>query len=174
MSERSRRSEGRDWIRHQTYLNIHNRRLDELRTYFVVGDDLSYLFGGETRFFVRGRVRCDHGLFIDARTSLEVDERRNVRVLEYRYHAGVEGPSNRPIFRYDNAHPYAREGHPDDHHRHRYDHATWQEIKPPTWVGHDRRPLLSQALEELREWWETAGQHLDLTERSEGRFANRP
>jgi hypothetical protein len=91
-------------------------------------------------------------------------DRQQVRTIEYPYHAGVAGAQDRPIFRYDNAHRYVREGHPDEHHRHRFDHAMWSEIEPPEWIGRERWPHLSQAIEELRDWWESLGQHLDLTE----------
>lgn len=81
-----------------------------------------------------------------------------MRTRRYRYHAGVEGPTARPIFRYDNTD--AKPGHADAHHKHRFDPTTWQEIKPPRWFGVERWPHLSEAVEELRDWWETTGRHL--------------
>jgi hypothetical protein len=62
----------------------------------------------------------------------------------------------------DNAHRYAREGHGDEHHRHRYDVATWDEIEPPEWIGRDRWPHPHEVTEELRDWWEAVGQCLGL------------
>lgn len=39
-----------------------------------------------------------------------------MRLIGYRYHGGIAGERDRRIFRYDNAHAYLREGHPDEHH----------------------------------------------------------
>ena len=69
---------------------------------------------------------------------------------------------SRTIFRYDNFHAYTREGHPDAHHKHLFDLTTWQEIPPPEWIGEAHWPHLSDVITELRRWWETTGQHLDL------------
>jgi hypothetical protein len=82
--------------------------------------------------------------------------------MRYTYHAGIEGSASRSIFRYDNAHTYVREGHPDTHHKHTFDHSTWTEKAPPEWIGEERWPHLGDVLAELRQWWETTGQHLDL------------
>lgn len=160
-----RRGRGGDphgWNALANYLNVHHRRLDDLREYFVIGDDLQYDFPTAYTFEIRGRVRCRHGLFVDVDKTLEVNDKHQVRTIKYSYHAGVEGKQDRPIFRYDNAHRYAREGHADEHHKHRFDPATWQEIEPPEWIGRDRWPHLNEVIEELREWWETTGQFLNL------------
>jgi len=95
--------------------------------------------------------------------QLEVNANGQVRTFDYRYHAGVVGPIDRPIFRYDNAHVYEIESHPDAHHRHRFDPVTWQEIEPPEWVGYDRWPHLDEVVRELMAWWEATGRRLDLS-----------
>ena len=110
-----------------------------------------------------GRLTCRHGLFIDVKKQLEVNANGFARTFDYRYHAGVFGDRDRPIFRYDNAHPYTIEGHTDAHHRHRFDHVTWREIESPEWVGHERWPHLDEVVRELMAWWETTGRHLDLS-----------
>ena len=125
-------------------------------------DDLQYTFTGEDRFEIRGRIHCHHGLFIDVEKTLEINARDQVRTVRYSYDAGVSGRTDRPIFRYDNAHLYAREGHPDKHHRHRYDTVTWDETGSPEWVGRTRWPHLSQVIDELWEWWENGGSVLDI------------
>jgi hypothetical protein len=105
-------------------------------------------------------------LFIDVETHLilrTTKGRRQVRIDKYAFHAGVGGVQDRSVFRYDNFHVYSREGHPDAHHKHIFDHSTWRERTPPEWIGEDRWPHLSDVLEELRQWWESTGQHLDLT-----------
>lgn len=110
-----------------------------------------------------GRLSCPHGLFVDVRKILRINPLGQMRTRQYRYHAGVIGPRDRPIFRYDNAHPYSIEGHHDAHHRHRFDHVTWEEIEPPEWVGRDRWPHLDEVVRELMAWWETTGRNLDLS-----------
>jgi hypothetical protein len=131
---------------------------------FVTEDGLTFQFTKPDTLLLKGRVRCRNGLFIDVEKFLEVrrrGDRTEVRTGTYSYHAGVEGSAARSIFRYDNAHTYVREGHPDTHHKHTFDYSTWTEKTPPEWIGEERWPHLSDVLEELRQWWETTGRHLD-------------
>ncbi len=109
---------------------------------------------------MEGRIWCRHGLFVDVRNVLEINERRPVRGKLYKYHAALDGPSHRPIFRYDNSHTYLREGHPDAFHKHRFDHQTWEEVRPPEWIGYDNWPTLADVIEELYDWWQKTGQFL--------------
>lgn len=155
---RASRGDPHGWNPLENYLTVHHSYLDDLRGYFVVGDDLQYDFPVEDVFEITGRVACRHGLFVDVQKTLEVNDRGQVRTVKYSYHAGVEGEKNRPIFRYDNAHRHPH--HEDEHHRHRYDPSTWDEIVPPEWVGRDNWPHLNEVVEELREWWEATGQRL--------------
>ena len=81
---------------------------------------------------IRGRVRCQHGLFVDVDKTLAVEVQRGremVRTVRYAYHAGIEGKTDRPVFRYDNAHAYPN--HLDAHHKHRFDLITGRRIDPP-------------------------------------------
>lgn len=158
----ARRGDPHGWNALHNYLKVHHRYLDDLRGDFVVDDDLEYDVPARDLFEIRGRIRCRHGLFVDVDKTLEINEKNQVRTIKYSYHAGVEGPQDRTIVRYDNAHRYAREGHADEHHRHRYNHSTWQEIEPPEWIGRDRWPHLNEVIEEVREWWEVTGRHLGL------------
>ena len=115
------------------------------------------------RYRIAGRLTCRNGLFVDVKKTLRINVLGQIRTVEYSYHAGVIGQRNRPIFRYDNAHPYSIEGHADAHHRHRFDHVTWEEIEPPEWVGRDRWPHLDEVVRELMSWWEATGRNLDLS-----------
>jgi Family of unknown function (DUF6516) len=120
---------------------------------FILEDDLSFRSLRSDELSIEGRIRCQNRLFIDVKKFLEVREHRGrtqVRTVDYRYHVGVEEPEARSIFRYDNAHRYVKEGHPDAHHKHRFDHTTWGEITPPEWIGEERWPHLSYVIEELR------------------------
>lgn len=159
-----RKADRQGWHRLQSYLNVHYGHLERFANYFVVADELEAAFISRDRFAIRGRVRCDHALFVDVDKVLAYRSDGRVRTIRYSYHAGFEGPVDRPIFRYDNDHRYSREGHPDEHHKHRFDPVTWQEIEPPEWVGRDRWPHLSDVLEELWEWWREVGRGLNLGE----------
>ena len=145
---------------------MHHSYLDDLlESGEVVDSRLSYVDEMD-KYLIVGRLVCRHGLFLDVEKKLRVNDRGLARTRWSSYHAGVSGQRNRPIFRYDNALVYALEGHPDAHHRHRFDHVTWQEIEPPEWVGHDRWPHLDEVVRELMAWWGTSGRHLDLSESS--------
>jgi len=150
------------WNSLENYLHVHHRRLNEFRDHFVVGDNLSYELVDLHTFAIKGRVHCEHGLFLQVDKTLEINDTGQVRTLRYSYHAGVAGDRDRPIFRYDNFHPYTREGHQDEHHKHRFNQHTWEETEPPEWIGRHRWPHLDQAIEELRKWWADVGQALDL------------
>jgi hypothetical protein len=163
-----RRAKGGDphgWNSLQNYLKVHERRLDDLRGHYVLDDTLEKTFPAPDVMEIRGRIGCKHGLFVDVRKTLEINDRDQVRTVTYRYHAGIEGSDDRAIFRYDNVHSHA--GHEDEHHKHRFCPRTWQEIVPPEWVGYDGWPHLNQVIEELRVWWETTGRHLGLADTSE-------
>ncbi|MGH2614134.1 MAG: toxin-antitoxin system TumE family protein [Thermomicrobiales bacterium] len=132
---------------------------------FLLNDGLSFRRPRADRLVIDGRVWCQGGLYFDVEQTLAVRVfrgRRQVRTVRYTFHAGVEGSRNRCVFRYDNFHAYSREEHPDAHHKHIFNHGTWEEIVPPVWVGEASRPQLSDVIEELRQWWEATGQYLDL------------
>jgi len=155
------------WNSFDNYIAFHHRRLGEFREYLVVTDSLTYEFEKDGSFVIRGRVSCEHGLFLEVEKKLEVSDARRVRTARYSYYAGVQGRADRPIFRYDNFHVYETEGHLDAHHRHRFDHHTWEEIEPPDWIGRDRWPHLDEVIKELRLWWEHVGKELWLGELDE-------
>jgi hypothetical protein len=165
VSTRPDRGDPHDWNSLDSYLHIHDSYLQQfIEEGFVVGHDItSDVLGSPPRLILRGRIRCQHELFIEVSKDLAIQIRwgkPHVRTEQYNYHAGIEGSQARSIFRYDNAHPY--EGHQDDHHKHCFDHRTWRPILPPEWVGKDGWPHLSDVIEELRTWWYETGQYLDL------------
>lgn len=164
------RPHSHDWNALPKYLKAHEGHLDSLRGYFVEDDDLQYDYLPPDMYEIKGRIRCKHGLFVDVNKTLEIDDKNYVRTAKYSYHAGIESAKDRLIFRYDNAHSH--EGHADEHHKHRYDPSTWQAITPVEWIGHDRWPHLNVVIEELREWWESTGQFLDLAESTDANPAS--
>lgn len=148
------------WNSIEGYFNAHERHVERFADYFLVNDALQFWPVDSDQIKGEGRLTFRDGLFIDVHKVLIRNNRGQVRTASYSYHAGIEGPSDRTIFRYDNAHEYARERHPDAHHKHRYNHATWEEIEPPEWIGYDRWPTLAEVIEELYVWWEEHGQGL--------------
>jgi len=148
-----------DWNGLESYLATHERHLRNWE-HFITSDTLVLGPNDENGLVIEGRLECQDGLFIDVKKMLELNEHNQVRTIAYKYHAGILGEPPRPLFRYDNAHVYVREGHVDAHHRHRYDHATWQEIDHPEWVGQERWPTLGEVIAELHEWWQETGRFL--------------
>ena len=152
------------WNSLQSYFNAHDKRIADLSDEgFIVEDNVSRHWLSEGLIAIEGRLRCQHGTFNDVLKYLEVRKlpsRTIVRKRRYRYHAGVEGNANRPLFRYDNTD--IKSGHADAHHKHRFDPTTWQEIEPPLWIGEEHWPHLSDVVEELRDWCETTGRLLRL------------
>jgi hypothetical protein len=167
VSRRTDRSDRHGWNSLENYFHVHDRRIaDFIAEGFVLHDGLEREWLGSDTIVIQGRIRCAHGLFVDVEKYLAVKISRSgalqVKTGSYSYHVGIAGERERSLFRYDNAHVYTREGHPDTHHKHRFDHHTWQEVRPPDWIGQERWPHLSEVLEELRVWWETTGCHLAL------------
>lgn len=164
MSRHADRIGRHGWNSLQGYFNAHVRRMADLENEgFLVRDGLAQHWGKGEFLVLEGRLRCKHGLFVDVLKYLNVRRyptRTLVRTNRYRYHAGVEGDANRPIFRYVNTD--AKPGHAGAHHKHRFDPTTWREIEPPLWIGEERWPHLSDVVDELRDWWETTGRHLRL------------
>jgi hypothetical protein len=101
---------------------------------------------------IAGRLSCVDNAYVDVDLVLAVRADGSVDVGRYSFHAGTAGAYDRSIFRYDNAHAYTREGHPDAHHKHRYDVVTGKEIEPPEWIGAQNLPTLRSVLTELERW----------------------
>lgn len=150
------------WNSLQGYLAAHEAQLERLGRFFVERNGLTIFWQDAVHLRIEGRLSCTGGIFLDVRKVLESNERNQVRAILYKYHAGIEGPQHRPIFRYDNSHTYLREGHPDPFHKHRFDPDTWQEITPPLWIGYHEWPTLADVLEELHAWWLAMRDSLDL------------
>jgi hypothetical protein len=131
---------------------------------FVVRNGLDFTLEDDPpELVICGRVQCSHGLFVDVDATLAIHDERGRAVFQmtdYSYHAGIEGPANRPSFRYDNAHDYP--SHAETHHKHHFDHTTWTRIDPAEWIGEARCPQLVDVLYELEDWWNDTGQHLEI------------
>jgi hypothetical protein len=163
-----RRPDPHGWNTLDNYLKTHFGHLDRLEVAGdILGDTLTYEWIGPHEFHIRGRIICRGGLFVDVDKHLETNHAEptrveKVRTVSYSYHAGLIGEDDRCVFRYDNAHRYAREGHEDAHHKHRFDPTTWQEIAPPEWIGGHRWPHLNEVIDELLAWWDTTAKDLGL------------
>lgn len=110
----------------------------------------------------RGRLHCVYGLYLQFEVLFGRLPANMLRVGRYTFHAGIVRQRDRPIFRYDNAHSYEREGQPDPHHKHRFDVLTGSEIVPPEWIGAANQPTLRSVLVELEQWWTEIGRNLEL------------
>lgn len=144
------------------YFTIHEESLRRLESWAVISNQLQTIIDAEEgRIFIQGELRClgDISLFVD--TQLLVDSHRKVRGKSYSYQAQLAEPPLRPIFRYDNAHQYTLEGHPDAFHKHVWNYRTWEEIEPPAWIGRYHWPTLAQVVEEVWDWWQVIGQYLN-------------
>jgi hypothetical protein len=151
-------SERRQRVHVDRYLTIHDATLREFE-HFIERSTISVR--DETdEVLVEGRLYCPGSVYLDVVVVLEMDKRRHVNVLRYTFHAGIAKVEDRPIFRYDNAHIYTRERHPDPHHKHRFDVMSGCEIIPPEWIGATHQPTLRSVLTELERWWIEVGQAL--------------
>jgi hypothetical protein len=151
-------SERRQRVRVDRYLTVHDATLREFE-HFIEQSTISVL--DETdEVLVEGRLYCPNSVYLDVVVVLEMDKRRYVNVLRYTFHAGIAKAEDRSIFRYDNAHVYTREGHPDPHHKHRFDIVTGNEIVPPEWIGAANQPTLRSVLAELEQWCIEVGESL--------------
>ena len=139
------------------YLSVHESWLARFEGYFLIDNGLKLEISTAT-LVIKGRLLFTGGLFIDVEKTLEINEWSQVRTTRYSYHAGIAGRSDRPIFRYDNAHPHP--GHEDEHHKHIFNPVTWREIKPPVCVTRSGWPTLGQVIQELFDWWQETGQFL--------------
>jgi hypothetical protein len=152
-------SDRSDWISFDRYLTIHDATLREFE-HFVEQDKIAIRKVAFARTMLRGRLLCADGIYLQVSDLLERGEMGRVRVLQYTFHAGIVRLKDRPIFRYDNAHTYEREGHPDKHHKHRFDVMTGKEIIPQEWIGAANQPTLRSVLAELEQWSVEVGQSL--------------
>lgn len=148
------------WISFDHYRTIHNATLREFE-HFIERDTIAIRNVAFKRLLIRGRLFCSYDVYLQVSDLFEFGEMDRVRLLQYRFHAGIVTPIDRPIFRYDNAHTYEREDQPDEHHKHRFDLKTGREIVPPEWIGADNQPTLRSVLAELEQWWIDVGQKLD-------------
>ena len=132
---------------------MHDRWLDTACTYFVTDPAMiipSAISPTDVR--LKGSLFCHGGLVLHVDVLLERDRRDRVRGLVYRYQAQFSGLPLRQIYRYDNDHTYAREGHPDAFHKHVFSTRTWEEIDV-IHIGRSRFPNLIDVIDELYEWW---------------------
>lgn len=101
---RQGRRDRHGWLSLEAFLSIHDATIRRFEDHFIEQNGLSIRAIDDRLIEIAGRLRCRHGLFIDVRELLEVNERRQVRTFKYSYHAGIGGPPVRSVFRYDDAH----------------------------------------------------------------------
>lgn len=118
----------------------------------MLQDELDIRFESPFLLRIEGVLRCQAGTELHVLKLIRITPKRRVKTFSFSYHAQLTGPPLRPIFRYDNAHTYEREGHGDAFHKHQFDPNTWREIVPPQWIGYSHWPTLRDVLEELEQW----------------------
>lgn len=144
-----------DWNSWDHYQAIHLRRINDYLDHFILSDRLRIT---QTRTVVRwdGVLYCVDGLEIHVTKLQDADLRAGrlwVRTRKYSYHVLQRvGRQVVNLFRYDNVHQ--QPGHPDAHHRHRFD-AYGREIEPPEHIGETGWPTLGDILDEAHRWWVT-------------------
>lgn len=152
MSSRKPKRDSHGWNSYENYLAVHEKCMESLSQYFVEWDSLSFVLLPPSRILLSGSVHCRGGLVLHVEKMLEVNERRQVRGLRYRYQAQFADPPTREIFRYDNAHD-GYPGHPDAFHKHVFSPRSWKAAFPPEHIGRANWPTLREILNELHQWW---------------------
>lgn len=122
-----------------------------LRNYeWLIEDDELTLAHIDGTLQISGHLAGRDKLLLGVWKLLQMQSRDGVvyvRTARYSYEGFL---ANRRLFRYDNAH--AHPGHQDEHHKHVFDESGGEQV---IWLGRDRWPYLSDALEDLAQW--TAG-----------------
>jgi len=124
-----------------------------IRDGFVYLDGTSWSSSAGS-FFLDGELRCCRGIVIRVYKRVDLVDRTGgvlmVQTGRYAYNASVHEFHN--FLRCDNAHPHP--GHPDAHHRHRFDWRTGDDLPgSPEWVGSHGWPTLGDFIEEVKGWY---------------------
>jgi hypothetical protein len=142
-----------EWQDFNRCLSMYDRWIDDACSFFVIEPDVLVPDTvTPSRVRLRGKLSCYGGLVLHVDIALERDSRDQVRGVNYRYQAQFAKPPLRQIFRYDNDHTYAREGHPDAFHKHIFSNRTWREVEV-VHIGRDNFPTLAEVIDELYQWW---------------------
>jgi hypothetical protein len=133
--------------------------METLRRRYGIEDDLSIENDGPSSIVIRGRISCQHNLFVDVHKTLDLREDGVVCGDRYKYQACRKTASQtHELFRYDNErHERPHPGHSDPFHKHTFDGQV-------EWIGIASLPTLFQVIEELHEWWEESGRHMHIGE----------
>lgn len=142
-----------NWLDFDRYFSIHDRWIERACSYFV---DEPHLVAPDVItprvIRIHGDLFCKGTLVIHVDNYLRCDNRNRVREVVLRYQAQFAELPLRQIFRYDNDHIYAREGHPDAFHKHVFSNRTWREIRVEH-IGREQFPTLLEVIDELYDWW---------------------
>lgn len=136
-----------------SYLGAHEGKLRDFEDHFIELDDLVYDLLPDAVYW-HGSLHCLDGIEVLVERYQRCTFRKGARwvdTLFYKYEVLQRRAGKAiEIVRYDNVH--LQPGHPDPHHRHRFD-ATGIEIEPPEHVGRAGWPNLGQVLDEAHTHW---------------------
>jgi hypothetical protein len=137
----------------ESYLGAHIGKLHDFEDHFLIANELDYELLPEHVHWL-GRLRCRGGIEIHVerlQRSFFKKGLRWVETVEYKYQV-IQRRADQTIelVRYDNQH--TQPGHPDAHHRHRFDEFG-VEIEPPEHVGRGGWPNLGKVLDEAHAYW---------------------
>lgn len=79
MSHRHAESDRHGWKNLHNYIAVHDRCMDELRSYFVEDDDLKFDVISRDRMVLRGSAFCKGSLVLHIENVLEINPARQVR-----------------------------------------------------------------------------------------------
>ena len=122
-----------------------------LRAGFVRSENLSFNDLGDGFIELEGVIECAGNIDISVYKRIQILEgdgaNAQVQTVDYSYNAFLAGVGN--ILRYDSPHP----DHYQEHHVHRFDTASKQEISVDFIVTEEDRPTLGEIISEVENWY---------------------
>lgn len=122
-----------------------------LRAGFVRSENLSFNDLGDGFIVLEGVIECAGNIYIEVYKRIEILDGDGanalVQTIDYSYNTSVAGIGN--ILRYDSPHP----DHNKEHHVHRFDIASKEEIGVDFIPNEEDRPTLGEIVSEIETWY---------------------
>ncbi len=138
--------------RYLNYVETHETVMQQFRERgFVLQDDLFFSQATESTIILEGTIHCMRGINISVQKQIAIlggdDRNPDVQSVSYSYNVALVRQGN--IFRYDSPHAT----HNQEHHVHRYDVWSSQEIALDLLPNEDERPTLGEVIQEAEAWY---------------------